>query len=166
MEEMLDVVNENDEVLRQASRKEAEAKGLLYRASHVFVFFDGRIIVEKRSQEKSKRPGHYSIVGETVQAGENFEHAARRGVHEETGLMAENLRLLRKIIIHDEKEKDNMVYSDFMCKGTDTIKKQDSEVEEILFMGEKEIEEFIKKEKKITPAFIAAFNVYKEAKND
>src|SRR3989344_6227930 len=88
VEEIIDVIDENDNVLGQKPRSEVEKKGLLYRASEILVFVDGKLLIEKRSASKSKRPSHYSVVAETVKAGETYAEAAVRGVKEETGLDA------------------------------------------------------------------------------
>ncbi|HZX20150.1 MAG TPA: NUDIX domain-containing protein [archaeon] len=161
--EILDVVNEKDEVLRQAERSEVYAKGLLHRVSYIYVKYKGKIIVEKRTMQKKTNPGHYSIVAETVQSKETFEEAAIRGVQEEVGLKAEKLKFLGKLISFDPKYKDNKVCGIFTCEGKGKIKKQDEEVEEIKLMDLEEIEKFQKSEEKIAPAFISTFKVFNEA---
>ena len=72
MEEILDVVDEKDNVLGQKPRSEVEQKGLLYRSTEIIVLVDGKLLVEKRAATKSKRPSHYSLVGETMKARETY----------------------------------------------------------------------------------------------
>ena len=161
--EILDLVNEKDEIIGTASREEVEEKGLLHRVSYVYVHYNGKIIVEKRSSAKSTRPKHYSVVGETVKSEESFEESALRGVEEEVGLEAIDLKKIGKILSLDEEENDNKIVELFVCKGKGEIKKQDEEVEEVKLMSKEEIEEFLKTEEKISPAFRDTFKVYKEA---
>lgn len=160
MKEMLDIVNEKDEIIGIKERKEVEEKGLLHRVAYVYVHLNGKVLIEKRS--KSKRPGHYTIVGETVQSGESYGKAAYRGVKEETGLKAGKLRLLGKIQSNDKEEKDNKIVEVFSCEGKGKVMAQEEEVEEIIFLEPKKIQAFIERQRKIAPAFVDTFKVYKE----
>ena len=161
--EMLDLINEKNQVIGKASRKKVEEKGLLYRASEVFVLVNKKILIEKRNKNKTKRPSYYSIVGETVQAGETFEEAAIRGVKEETGLTAENLNEIGNAIIHDELYNDHHLMRVFVCEGKGEIKIQGEEVENIQLMTNQEIEELLKSGKKVTLNLVEGFNMYKES---
>lgn len=158
--EILDIVNEQDEVIGKADRKKVEEKGLLYRTAEIYVFIDGKILIQKRGPKKTKRPLHYSVVGETVKSGETYEEAAVRGVKEETNLEAKNLKELGKMIVFDKKYNDNFIMKVFRCNGAGKIKLQESEVKEAKTMGKKELEAIIKG-KKATPALIASYSMFK-----
>jgi len=87
-DEYFDVVNERDEPVGRALRREVHAKGLWHRAVHILVFDSaGRIFLQKRSMTKDMSPGLWdsSCVGH-VDAGEDYDAAAMRELHEELGI--------------------------------------------------------------------------------
>ncbi|MGW1886257.1 NUDIX hydrolase [Streptomyces sp. NPDC001970] len=87
-DEILDIVDENDEVIGQAPRGEAYARGLRHRC--VFVQArdaDGRIFVHRRTATKLVFPSLYDMwVGGVVGAGESYDDAALREAEEELGV--------------------------------------------------------------------------------
>jgi isopentenyldiphosphate isomerase len=86
--EIFDVVNERDEVVGQATRREVHARGLLHRAVHVLVFDRaGRIFLQKRSMKKDMSPGLWdSSCSGHLDSGEDYDHAAGRELGEEIGV--------------------------------------------------------------------------------
>ncbi len=164
MDEILDLVDENSNVVGQKPRSELEAKGLRYRVAEIIALVDGKILIEKRASTKSKRSGHYSVVGETVKAGESYEHAAVRGVKEETGLEAKGLKQIGKTIINDKTEKDFYIMGVFICEGKGKIKMQKEEVDEIKLLSPKEVEKLISSGEKVTPALVECMKLYKAYK--
>lgn len=90
-EELFDVVDERDQVLRSAPRREVHAGKLLHRAIHVFVFHsDGRIFLQQRSLLKDSAPGLWSAsCSGHVDAGEDYDSAAARELAEELGLVTD-----------------------------------------------------------------------------
>lgn len=87
-EEIFDVVNELDEVVGQAPRREVHAQGLRHRAVHVLVFnAHGQVFLQKRSMLKDTAKGKWdSSSSGHVDAGEDYDHCAVREVREEIGL--------------------------------------------------------------------------------
>jgi len=87
-EELFDVVNNQDLVIRQATRREVHAHGWLHRAVHVLVFnHAGQVFLQKRSMSKDKSPGLWdSSCSGHLDAGENYDQAAWRELQEEIGL--------------------------------------------------------------------------------
>lgn len=88
VEEYFDVVNERDEPIGRAARREVHARGLWHRAVWVLVFDRaGRIFLQKRSMKKDMSPGLWdgSCAGH-VDAGEDYDTAAVRELGEELGL--------------------------------------------------------------------------------
>lgn len=88
--ELLDVVDENDQVLRQLPRDEVHAQGLRHRAAHILVLDStGRVFVQRRAWWKECQPGLWdtSAAGH-VDAGESYVAAAERELEEELGLRA------------------------------------------------------------------------------
>jgi isopentenyl-diphosphate delta-isomerase len=84
-DEMLDVVNETDSVLRQEARSVVHTHGLWHRGAHVFLFDNGgRLLVQKRSANRRQYASLLDCsVSEHVKAGEDYLDGARRGLEEE-----------------------------------------------------------------------------------
>lgn len=87
-EEFFDVVNERDEPVGRATRREVHARGLWHRAVHVLVFNSaGRVFLQKRSMKKDLSPGLWdSSCSGHLDAGEGYNAAAVRELGEELGL--------------------------------------------------------------------------------
>lgn len=87
-EEWFDVVNERDEVVGRATRREVHATGLWHRAVHVLVFDPkGQVFLQKRSMAKDLSPGLWdSSCSGHLDAGEDYDAAAVRELGEEIGV--------------------------------------------------------------------------------
>ena len=87
-EEWFDVVNDRDEVVGRATRREVHATGLWHRAVHVQVFdAAGRVFLQKRSMLKDLSPGLWdSSCSGHLDAGEDYDTAAIRELGEEIGV--------------------------------------------------------------------------------
>jgi len=88
-EEIFDVVNERDEVIGCAPRKEVHAKGLWHRAVHVLVFNQrGEVFLQKRSMLKDMAKGKWdSSSSGHLDCGEDYDACAVRELREEIGLV-------------------------------------------------------------------------------
>jgi isopentenyldiphosphate isomerase len=88
-EEIFDIVNERDEVIGQAPRKEVHARGLWHRAVHVLVFNSrGEVFLQKRSMLKDIAKGKWdSSSSGHVDTGEDYDPCAVRELREEIGLV-------------------------------------------------------------------------------
>jgi isopentenyldiphosphate isomerase len=87
-EEWFDVVNERDEVVGRALRREVHATGLWHRAVHILVFdAAGRVFLQKRSMLKDLSPGLWdSSCSGHLDSGEDYDDAAVRELGEEIGV--------------------------------------------------------------------------------
>jgi isopentenyldiphosphate isomerase len=87
-EEWFDVVNERDEVVSRALRREVHARGLWHRAIHVLVFNGaGELFLQKRSMVKDLSPGLWdSSCSGHLDSGEDYDAAAVRELGEEIGV--------------------------------------------------------------------------------
>ena len=87
-EEIFDVVNERDEVIGRAPRKEVHACGLRHRAVHVLVFnARGEVFLQKRSMLKDTAKGKWdSSSSGHLDSGEDYDACAVRELREEIGL--------------------------------------------------------------------------------
>ena len=91
-EEIFDIVNEQDEVIGQAPRREVHARGLWHRAVHVLVYnARGQVFLQKRSLKKDTAAGRWdSSSSGHVDSGEDYDPCAVREVREEIGLHLEH----------------------------------------------------------------------------
>lgn len=87
-EEIFDVVNEQDQVIGQQTRREVHRLGLLHRATHVLVFNRrGEVFLQKRSMKKDNHPGVWdSSASGHLDTGEDYDPCAVRELREEIGL--------------------------------------------------------------------------------
>ena len=94
-DELFDVVDENDVVLRQLPRSVVHRDKLIHRAVHVFVFRgDGTLLIHKRTDSKEEFPGVWtSSASGHVSAGEDYDIAAPRELREELGVTTSLQRL-------------------------------------------------------------------------
>lgn len=96
-EEIFDVCDETDRVIRQAPRSVVHANRWLHRSVHVFVFnSQGELLLQKRSASKDEDPLKYtSSASGHLHAGEDYDEAARRELDEELGIQAGVRRLTK-----------------------------------------------------------------------
>ncbi|QPJ63345.1 MAG: NUDIX domain-containing protein [Candidatus Nitronauta litoralis] len=90
-EEIFDVVDQDDQVIGQATRKEVHERGLRHRSVHILVFNSkGELFLQKRSLAKDENPGYWdtSAAGH-VDSGEDYESCAHRELEEELGIKAD-----------------------------------------------------------------------------
>jgi isopentenyl-diphosphate Delta-isomerase len=88
--EIFDVVDEEDKVIGQASRKLVHEKGLIHRSVHILVFnSQNRLFLQKRSLQKDENPDLWdSSASGHVNSGENYDKSASRELWEELGIKA------------------------------------------------------------------------------
>ncbi|AOM39400.1 NUDIX hydrolase YfcD [Xenorhabdus hominickii] len=86
--EWIDIVNEDNEVIAQATRQQMRAQNLRHRATYIVVHDGmGKILVQHRTETKDFCPGKLdATAGGVVMAGENLLDAARREAEEELGI--------------------------------------------------------------------------------
>ncbi|MET7871628.1 NUDIX domain-containing protein [Streptomyces cyaneofuscatus] len=141
-EEILDIVDENDEVIGQAPRGEATARGLRHRC----VFIEardaqGRLFVHRRTATKLVFPSHYDMfVGGVVGAGESYDEAALREAEEELGVSGLPVpEPLFRFLYTDEKHSWWSAVYQVRCELP--VAPQVEEVAWHTFLDERELEE-------------------------
>lgn len=94
--EVIDVVDGNNRVTGQSTRREIHDKGLMHRAVHVLVRNKyGHFLLQKRSPWKDRHPGLWdSSSSGHVDTGETYETSAVRELKEELGIEAGELVVL------------------------------------------------------------------------
>lgn len=93
--ELVDVVDEHDRVVRQATRAAIRREALRHRSVYILVFNPaGQLFVHRRTETKDVFPGHWDVaVGGVLVAGETYDAGAQRELEEEIGVAAPVRRL-------------------------------------------------------------------------
>jgi 16S rRNA (adenine1518-N6/adenine1519-N6)-dimethyltransferase len=92
----IQIVDQNNNPIGSATKQEAWRDGLIHRVVRISILDQaGRLLVQKRSLQKELFPGRWdnSAAGH-VDAGETYEQAALRELHEELGLEGVELQFL------------------------------------------------------------------------
>jgi len=117
MEEFLNIVNENDEIIGQETRKNIHRQGLLHREIHVyFITPNKEIIFQRRVKNKDTFPNLLdATVGGHVDLNESYESAVVREVEEETGLVVDirDLKFINKVRVHSSDEATGKINNAF-----------------------------------------------------
>ena len=158
MTEYFYVVDEDDRVIRKASREECHSdRGLIHRSVYIFVVNGrGEVFLQKRSMRKDLYPGYHtgSATGH-VDYGEEYDEAARRELKEELGITAPLLRLGKVKSFTGNEREISMLY---LCHYDGRIKFNAEEVIEGDFYSTKDIKRSIRTgEKKFADGFKIAF---------
>ena len=111
LNEILEVVDENNNVVGQATRGECYQKGLLHRAVNIVIFNSkGEVFLHKRSDKKIKYPGYWDLsCSEHVKPGEGFAETAKRGLMEELGIEVK-LDIIIPIHRMDNTDENSLAY--------------------------------------------------------
>lgn len=142
--EVFDVVNEEDEVVGEATRGQAHQNPkLIHRAVHIWILNDkGEILLQQRSLTKDKAPGQWDIsCAGHVQKGNNAEITAARELQEELGIKAK-FRLIKKFIDRDidQTEMTSLYYA--VHNGPFKFPKE--EIQQVRFFAKDKVLEFIR----------------------
>lgn len=108
LSEIFDIVDINDNVVGQATRKECNSDpGLIHRAIFVLILNDqDQILWQKRSPTKDVSPGEWvTSVSGHVNAGEDYEETAIRETGEEVGIEV-SLEFLGKFLYRYPNENE------------------------------------------------------------
>ena len=137
--EWVDIVNEENEVVAQATRAQMRAECLRHRATYI-VAHDGmgKILVQRRTEIKDFMPGKLdATAGGVVQSGEDMLESARREAEEELGIAAVPFAEHGKFYFEDQHCR---VWGGlFSCVSHGPFAMQESEVDEIIWMTPDEI---------------------------
>lgn len=163
--ELLDVVNINDCVVGQATRGEIHEKGLLHRASHVFLFNStGNIYVQRRSQWKDRHPLKLdSSAAGHVDTGETYFEAAERELHEELGIRPGLVAAL-SVLACPKTDNEHVVLFE-AHSDLPPIPNQD-EILEGVFMDPTQLSHLMRKDPDdFVPAFVLLWDLYMKSRS-
>jgi len=154
--EMIDIVNEKDEVIGQAAHEEIYSSFFNRRIVHVLVFNQkGEMAMQFRSKKKLFCPHHWStaVVGH-VQAGEEYEEAAKREMFEEIGVNL-NLEFFSKDTFRNPDQPDHIKFlSTYTAIHEGPFKINVEEVEKFDFFSLDQIQKMIDNKEKFHPELL------------
>lgn len=158
-DEMIDVVDDKDKVVRQVKWGEMHRNALIHRAANVLVFNSkGELFVHKRNSKLPLYPGMYDVkVGGIAKAGESYEEAAKRELEEEAGIKNTKLKYLFSIKFRSSKDNNNRKV--FRCVYDGKIKRQPEEVESGRFMAVDEAKKMMA-DGKLSPSAVHVFTEF------
>lgn len=161
--EFFDVVDENDNVLGRATRKETHEKSLLHRSVHMLVFNSrGDLFLQKRVMTKDENPGLWdtSAAGH-VNSGEDYFTGAQRELQEELSITADLVPFLKFKACAETFWEHVTIYT---CVTDQKIVCDPSEISEGRFWSLNEIKESIRNNPELfTSTFRIIFDRYIQA---
>ena len=106
-DEIVVIVDEHNNVVGAAPRREMRAQRLPHRSTYILVFnSQGALYVQKRTMTKDVFPGYYDpAAGGVVLAGESYEESAQRELYEEMGIRDVPLTPLFTFYFADERTR-------------------------------------------------------------
>lgn len=155
------VADENDNVIGSEHMMDAIEKGLIRRASRVYVFNEsGELLIQQRSNKVLKPLLLDQSAAGHVDEGESYFEAAERELFEELGLKGYEL----KVIATSFRTTDffNAIYKVIISDNT-PINFDTEEVEKVIWMSVEEVEiQMSESPEKFTPAFLEAWALLRD----
>ncbi len=127
-DELVDVVDANDAVIGQSTRREVRQHNLRHRSVYILLFGStGKLLIHRRTETKDVYPGYWDVAfGGVLGAGEDYDDGARRELEEECGVKDVALQRLFRLDYEDESNRvSGLVYR---CRADGPFKLQESEV--------------------------------------
>lgn len=139
--EWVDVVDENNDVIGQATREQMRAENLRHRATYIVVHDGmGKILVQRRTEHKDYCPGPGLLdatAGGVVQQGELMLDSARREAEEELGIAG--VPFAEHGLFYYEEPVCRVWGGLFSCVTHGPFALQESEVSEVTWLTPAEI---------------------------
>lgn len=150
--EIFDLVDQDDQVIGQATRGECHRdKSLIHRCIGVLVFNDqGKLFLQKRSLTKDLNPGLWAIsVGGHLKSGQTYEEGAKEEMREELGIEAP-IEKITKYCYQGKRETEMFVIYKTVHNGPFTLHPE--EIEKGEFFSLEDLTEKLKSgETKLSP---------------
>lgn len=154
-------MDEDDNVIGKASRKEVRVGALRHRIVKIIVIDKkDRYLIQKRSQKKDNFPSHWDLgCAETVASGETYDEAALRGLKEELGMEIPKSELCLQFSFKYDSPIHNANYNVYKVLYDNKLNLQKDEIDEIRFLKKEDIFGLIK-EGTFHPAAALIFKKY------
>ncbi len=134
--EILDIVNEKDEVIGTATRKDCHSNPhLIHRTVH-FTLVDPRnkkVLMTIRSRKKKHDGGKYCVLGEHILSGKTYIDAIKRGVNEELGFVPQKFKELSHNIFTYDNQREFVRFF-IILWNNEQIKYDTSEIEDLVWV--------------------------------
>ena len=160
-DEMVIIVNHNNRIINSCARKEMRIKGLIHRATYIFVLNDANeIYIQRRTLTKDMYPGLLDLAaGGVVQQDETYELSAKRELYEELGIG--NVSLTSEGDFYFDDGRRNRVWGRmFICIYNGNLTHQKEEIEEGWFVNVQDI--FAETSANITPDTFYALKLLRQ----
>ena len=134
-DEVVAIVDEDNNVVGAAPRREMRARRLPHRSTYILVFNSGgEVYVQKRTRTKDIFPGYYDpATGGVVLAGESYLEGALRELEEEMGIRGVPLQSLFEFFHKDDTSR--VWGAAYRCVYDGVVTLQEEEVESGAFMA-------------------------------
>lgn len=155
--EWVDVVDENNNVMAQATRQQMRQKNLRHRATYIVVHNGmDKVLVQRRTKNKDFYPGWLdATAGGVVQKGEEMLASARREAEEELGIA--DVPFADHGTFYYESERCMVWGGLFSCVSHGPFALQEDEVESVHWMT---LDEINQRADEFTPDSIKALNLW------
>jgi len=167
--EFFDVVDENDQIEKLATRAEVHRENYRHRAVHVFVLNKGGLLfLQKRSPTKDRHAGQWdSSAAGHLDAGEDYRQAAERELYEELMVepgAVEGKESLREIATIEACEETGWEFVRlYLCEVSGKIRTHGREISCGAYFPVPLVQEWIEKRPDdFAPGFIECFRRYGE----
>ncbi len=161
--ERFPVVDENDTVLRDASRSEVHGNNLRHRAVHILISNPaGEVYLQQRSRWKDRHPLRWdSSAAGHVAYGESYDETATRELKEELGVFV-SLQKISKLSASERTDQEFIWVYRGETSGPFSLNR--AEIETGAFLPQTVIDDWITaRPEDFAPGFIECWRVYRQA---